>query len=332
MKKCPHNKQKYYCRMCKGGSFCIHDKQKSQCGACKGSQICEHLRQKSKCGVCKGSQICQHLRQKSQCVDCGGTQICEHLRQKSQCVDCGGTQICEHLKQKSICGVCKGTQICEHLKQKRYCRACKGSQICDHFKQMKYCKICGGSQLCKSSWCETQVTKKYEGYCQYCFINLFPDKSISRNYKIKEKAINEFTMNSFPQFMWLTRNKILHSEFSKKEYELVIDLLHQVIVIEVGENQQEYSCWNKNLLELYQDIRYRKLIFIKFNPDSYINKNKETIKSCWHSNKQGITVIGKKQKFLWQDRLNTLKEIINYWIYNEPSKNIEVIELYYDKI
>ena len=41
-------------------------------------------------------------------------------------------------------------------------------------------------KTCKSEWCFTLVTKKYDGYCRFCYMNLFPDKPVSRNYKTKE--------------------------------------------------------------------------------------------------------------------------------------------------
>ena len=36
-------------------------------------------------------------------------------------------------------------------------------------------------ETCKSEWCSTLITNKYDGYCLYCYMNLFPDKPIIRN-------------------------------------------------------------------------------------------------------------------------------------------------------
>ena len=35
------------------------------------------------------------------------------------------------------------------------------------------------SNLCKTYLCYTRVSEKYEGYCLYCFINMFPEKPVS---------------------------------------------------------------------------------------------------------------------------------------------------------
>lgn len=41
-KKCPHGKQKSFCKDCGGSQICEHNKHKSQCKDCGGSGICEH--------------------------------------------------------------------------------------------------------------------------------------------------------------------------------------------------------------------------------------------------------------------------------------------------
>jgi len=148
-KKCPHGRQKRYCKECGGSGICEHGRQKSQCKECGGSGICEHGRQKSYCKECGGSGICEHGRQKSQCKECGGSGICEHGRQKSYCKECGGSAICEHGRQKRQCKECGGSSICEHDRRKSTCKECGGSSICEHGREKGRCKECGGSGICE---------------------------------------------------------------------------------------------------------------------------------------------------------------------------------------
>ena len=84
-------------------------------------------------------------------------------------------------------------------------------------------------------------------------------------------------------------------------------------------------------MELSQDVAHRPIIFIRFNPDDYINENK-TITSCWFINKKGISVIKKTKQLEWDNRLNILKNQINYWLNpnNITNKTIEIIQLFYD--
>jgi hypothetical protein len=82
-------------------------------------------------------------------------------------------------------------------------------------------------------------------------------------------------------------------------------------------------------MELYQDVDYRPIVFIRFNPDDYTFKSVK-IPSCWSLNPQGILMVAKKDLKEWESRLSCLKEQVNYWIKNESDKSIEVIHLYYN--
>jgi hypothetical protein len=82
-------------------------------------------------------------------------------------------------------------------------------------------------------------------------------------------------------------------------------------------------------MQLSKDVNHRPIIFIRFNPDSY-KENDKNITSCWSINKLGVCIV-KKQKE-WNDRLNVFKEQILYWTNptNKTNKTIETIQLFYD--
>jgi hypothetical protein len=328
--KCEHGKRKYDCKECCGSSFCEHGKSKQKCKSCGGSQICEHGRQKFQCKSCGGSQICEHGRQKSKCKSCGGSQICEHGIQKSFCIDCKGSQICEHGKRKSQCIDCGGTQICEHRKQKSHCIDCGGTQICEHKKYRKYCIDCGGLKLCKTHMCETVVNNtKYKGYCIYCFIHLFPDEKNVYNYKTKENEVVSKILQNFSNFTWVADKKVKDG-CSKRRPDLLLDLGSHIIIVEVDENKHtdyDCSCERKRLMELSQDLHHRPIVFIRFNPDSYTNEEGIEVKSCWKMNKMGVMQITKHKE--WEERIESLKKQIQYWIDNTTEKTVEIIELFY---
>ena len=84
-------------------------------------------------------------------------------------------------------------------------------------------------------------------------------------------------------------------------------------------------------MELSQDLGHRPIIFIRFNPDDY-EKNGKTITSCWGQNKKGACVVKKSKIDEWRERLNILKDNVNYWINpeNKINKTIEIIQLFYD--
>jgi hypothetical protein len=186
--------------------------------------------------------------------------------------------------------------------------------------------------LCKTYLCFTQVQEKYDGYCLFCYINTFPDKPVSRNYKTKEYAVVERIKTKYPDVTWKT-DKIVQDGCSKRRPDILLDLGYQIIIVEVDENQHidyDCSCENKRIMELSQDLGHRPIVFIRFNPDDY--NNGKNISSCWGQDKKGICVVKKSKKEEWNERLNTLEETIKYWIHpeNKTNKTIETIQLFYD--
>ena len=126
-------------------------------------------------------------------------------------------------------------------------------------------------KTCKSEWCLTRVSTKYDGHCLFCYMNLFPDKPVSRNYKTKEYSVVEYIKTKFPNLNWIA-DKIILGGCSKRRPDLLLDLFYQIIIIEVDENQHtdyDCSCQNKRIMELSQDLGHRPIIFIRFNPDDY---------------------------------------------------------------
>ena len=106
----------------------------------------------------------------------------------------------------------------------------------------------------------------------------------------------------------------------------------QVIIVEVDENQHtdyDCSCENKRTMELSKDIGHRPLVFVRFNPDDYMN-NEKKITSCWRTNKSGICVVQKSKTKEWNERLIALKQQIEYWTNNNTDKTVEIVQLFYN--
>jgi hypothetical protein len=191
------------------------------------------------------------------------------------------------------------------------------------------------SKKCKNTWCYTRPSNnKYEGYCFNCYLNMFPDKPVSRNYKTKEYAVIEYVKNKFPNFTWIC-DKIIKVGCSKKRPDLLLDFGYQVLIIEIDENQHinyDCSCENKRIMELSLDLQHRPIIFIRFNPDEY-NKDNKITSSCWGIDGRGMCTIKKTKQNEWNDRLNALSSQIEYWLNpeNVTDKTVEVIQLFYDE-
>jgi hypothetical protein len=165
----------------------------------------------------------------------------------------------------------------------------------------------------------------------YCFIHLFPDKKISYNYKTKENNVVSKIKQTFNDFTWIADKKIKDG-CSLRRPDLLLDMGSHIIIIEVDENKHsdyDCSCEHKRLMELSKDLQHRPIVFIRFNPDDYINQDGILVKSCWKLNRLGVMQISKTKQKEWEERINILKEQIEYWINNPTEKTIEIVELFY---
>jgi hypothetical protein len=186
-------------------------------------------------------------------------------------------------------------------------------------------------KICKTPLCSTTVGDKYEGYCLPCFVHMFPDKPNSRNYKTKERAVVEYVLKEFLDKTWVADKRVMDG-CSRRRPDLCLDMGSHLVMVEVDENQHidyDCSCENKRLMEISQDVGHRPIVFIRFNPDNYIQADK-TITSCWGLNKTGVCVVKKSKQGEWGHRLACLKDQITYWIDNPPEKMVEVIQHFFD--
>jgi len=180
--------------------------------------------------------------------------------------------------------------------------------------------------------CETYSSnQKYKGHCLVCFIHLFPDEKNVRNYKTKEKDVVDRITQQFSQYTWVA-DKTVKDGCSRRRPDLLLDMGSHIIIMEVDENKHtdyDCSCEHKRLMELSQDLQHRPIVFIRFNPDSYTNQEGVQVTSCWKLNKLGVMQITKTKQKEWEERIESLKQQIQYWIDNPTEKTIEIVELFY---
>jgi hypothetical protein len=136
---------------------------------------------------------------------------------------------------------------------------------------------------------------------------------------------------SFENFTWVT-DRTVQDGCSKRRPDLLLDMGTHIIIVEIDENKHssyECSCENKRLMQLSLDLGHRPIVFIRFNPDGYINAEGMKISSCWRLNKLGVMTIVKTKQDEWEHRIACLKEQIQYWMENEVTKTVEIVELFY---
>ena len=170
--------------------------------------------------------------------------------------------------------------------------------------------------------CKTIGNRNYKAYCAYCITHLFPNdpKALQIRCKTKEIAVRDFINVSYVGFQ---HDKPLYvgdcdcSSRRRIDHRKLID--NTMLCIETDENQHK-NYDKQDEIKRYNDLYLQfsaKFIFIRFNPDKYIENN--------------IT-----KNPMMAKRLITLKETIDNQIQrilnNKNNDLVEIIYLFYNSI
>jgi hypothetical protein len=175
--------------------------------------------------------------------------------------------------------------------------------------------------------------KAYKGHCYRCFINTYPDNDIVRNHKTKEKAVADFVRSSYPDITVVLDQRVADG-CSRRRPDILVDMGEYVVVTEIDENQHkayDTGCDNKRMMELFQDCGNRPLVIIRFNPDRYYDQRELPVPSCWgYTKDKGLCVVKPNKTAEWAARLATLKTTLDLVFSQPPTKEVDVIHLFYD--
>ena len=323
---CIHRKIKNQCKDCGGASICEHNKRRSRCIECKGGSICIHSKLKSRCKDCNGNELCEHQKRKEHCIECQGSSICTHQLRKSRCAECNGTEICSHGNNKYICIPCGGENVCEHKKLHYQCTECKGRLTCEHDKRRAVCIICTPSSACQHCKSISIIGSRWKPYCFRCYCVLHPDAKIPRKYKLKEHLVRDKLIEEFKDSITMRFDKIVEGGCSNRRPDISIDFGSHCLMIEIDENQHmNYTCEQQRMQELYEDIGFRKIVFLRFNPDGYQEGNKK-YRCPFGYRITGAIHIQTKE---FNRRMNTLLDRIHAHQKVEPIEQLTVEYLFY---
>ena len=203
--------------------------------------------------------------------------------------------------------------------ERLYCKKHKKKGMIDIVNINKKCIECN----------ITRSNPKYRSHCIRCFLYKFPDEPVSKLFKLKENHMTDFIKKNFPSEDVIFDKTV--GGCSRRRPDAFIDKLTHVIIIECDENQhsgKDYTnCDTKRTMELFQDFNNRPMVFIRFNPDAYINKDKK-VDSCFNTHKRFDVPI-KNAKEL-SSRLSKLQETMNKWLSIIPEREITYEYLFYD--
>lgn len=216
------------------------------------------------------------------------------------------------------------------LVKKRSCINCDKGQGDYNFFGLKpnFCCNCKQDNMinisnkCKNITCTSSGNVKYNYYCSHCFVNLFSTDTLSLQVrkKSKENYVRDFLRENFNGFihdtiLWTGNCDCSHRR--RIDFRKLIG--NTLLCIEVDETQHKrYS--NKDEEIRYDDlfmIHGGKFIFIRFNPDKYINQNGTKVNPY----------MKKRMEYLSNEIIKQTNRILE-----EKNKELLEIEyLFYDK-
>ena len=222
---------------------------------------------------------------------------------------------CEnHAKKGGVCikhgAICKK---CPHGLRPNLCRTCNFPK-----HPYRWCHSCTFVNITKCK------NKFYYPYCFNCYCVKFPDADIPRAFKLKEHYLRDELIDEYKEIdVNLIFDKKVDNGCSSKRPDVRIERYTHTIIIECDENQhRNYECENKRMMEIFQDLGNRPVVFIRFNPD-YYNK-----KTCFTKTpKTGQLKINKTE---WDKRIKVLKETIDKY-FPVQDKNVQVVKLFYNE-
>jgi hypothetical protein len=104
--------------------------------------------------------------------------------------------------------------------------------------------------------------------------------------------------------------------------------------VEVDENQHstyDNLCEQQRIMTLYQDVGHAPTVFIRFNPDGYMDAGLKR-NSCWGANSYGIMMVKKSYETEWAARLERLRATIAAHMALVPERAITQVPLFFDVI
>lgn len=308
-----------------GRKKCIHGCREYYCKPCGGKGICEHQRVRASCKECGGSAMCGHGGRQYYCKECEGAGRCKHGIRRSTCRECDGSEICTHSCRRTQCKECMGASICEHNTQRARCRDCDGSSFCKHSIRRSTCVVCTpsvGCQNCRLSLVDPR--SRWAPNCFQCHCALNPFDDIPHRPRTKEAAVVGRLRLTFPDLTMICDKKVADG-CSRRRPDLLVDFGSHVVIVECDEFQhRNTSCEDKRMMELFQDCNNRPIVFLRFNPDSFMRDGQRQ-PACFKKTSGWVV-----DPVVFESRMAVLETLMRDLIDNIPDREVTIEYLFYD--
>jgi hypothetical protein len=333
-----------FCKECKEDDMINVADKKCFCGRVKPTFNLEGLRP-AYCVQCKTPEMIDVYSNRCECgKSCNACFNYKGLKAR-YCSQCKEDDMVNVIHKKCKCGSAQPSinyeglvaEYCKKCKEpgmivvnRRTCIVCLSEQATfnELGKKAEYCRFCKTETMidiadkCKFEHCVRTGSKKYKYYCTHCFANLFPNDPLTSGIRLKSKEnqVRDFLNSNYEGFI---HDQPIFTDACDCSHKRRID--HRMLIgntllcVETDEFQHRRHN-NTN----YEEVRYEdlymihggKFIFIRFNPDKYIDKKGKTIE----------TTVKK--------RLERLKEEVDKQIIRinneENNELLEIVYLFYD--
>lgn len=253
----------------------------------------------------------------------------------THCTECQLVGMCDVKNRMCvICGTAQPSYNVPGQKVALYCVECKEPGMRD--VRHKMCVSCG----------LTRCKKKFENHCFICYVHAFPEKNVSRVYKVKEKHVADVLSDKLAGRDDIRVSYDREVGASRRRPDILIDCGAYCVVVEVDENQHETydcECERKRMMQIFTDLRNRPLVLIRFNPDAYQGPTPSgetfSVPGCFSrdgpNGRDGVPYVRKDLQREWEFRCSVLWNTIATHLDAAPAyvstmPEINIIPLFFD--
>ena len=329
------------CKCGKSPSFgYIGDKYASCCVNCKEKDMVDIVSRRCDCGSGKRPRFGYDGDERATC--CIVCKKEDMINRNSPKCECGKTPSFGYKDDEypTCCAICKKEDMVDIVARKK-CECGKRPSFgydgdkaicCKDCKKTGMIDIKNKHRLCKNSSCNLLYSNPcYEGYCAKCFREKYPDKQTVINYKVKENAVVDYIKQKLPEYDFVVDKYIPYSKY-KRRPDMLVDFGTHVSIIEIDENKHVDSKYkdaeNERMKEIVFDLGLRPTVFIRFNPDGYVDKHtKKKVKGLFAVDKgTGRLGVGSMEEF--EKRVGVLIERFESFV-GRPLDNVDLIRVEY---
>ncbi len=324
----PTDKRAKYCVSCKKDGMEIITVKKCKCGKAQPSFGMPEDKTPTCCSKCKTKDMIDLISTK--CI-CGKAQPSFGLTSDDKptcCVDCKSDQMENIRAKKCVCGKSQPYFNYEYEKTPLYCMACKKEGMINIVSPNSPTRKCKGTPELQARRLKCPYDqggkKKYDYYCTKCFEQNFPDDPRTANIraKLKETVVRIFLSDHFKDVEFIHDKPLWTGQADctcRRRIDFRVLFGNTLLCIEVDEDQHKYR------KKGYEEIRYDdlmmlhggKFVFIRFNPDSYLNKQRKKMNP---SMDERLLVLNKTIR----DQMKRIQEEKN-------TELLEIVHLFFDE-